>query len=730
MPRTIERTPCQTPAKRTRLAPRGRVYWCDEPKPGWHLGFRRNKGGGGKWIARRFVDSKTYELSTFASAAVEGSDSDADGVTVMSFEQARARVLALAAEHAEKARHEAAGPALTVASAIEDYCLMREQRGGFGRDARLRLTRHVLSNTTLAATTLADLKADALADWRSRLSVVSPASARRTGNDFRATLNFAGKRHAKRLPPRFRDTVRDGLAIAHGESGAGAREPQVLPDADVRRIVEAAWQVDADGGWDGDLARLVLVLASTGGRFSQVVRLAVADVQFDRSRIMVPASRKGRAGASRPPAAVPVGSDVLGALRSACAGRMGHEPLLLRPRLRLSGMRWERYGQKAWVSSSELAYPWRAIVARAGLSAGTIPYSLRHSSIVRGLRAGLPVQLVSRLHDTSPTMLTNHYARFIDDALDELGSSGDRAVDDGAGYGRRFGESERVTTMDAESKRIAERSAREDLIARYVEQRVLDIPAPDAERFVIDLVERRGHAMSREQLAEIFKSAESRFLGRATPPSDAFSSIETLLREAKERAIDQPEPERKPRDTITRATALARERLGNGVYTDGDTADLKASLAAANEANERLDSCLSALAVEHPSLAIEARHNLEALVRAVYAIGGLSVISESADRLAVNDWKTFRITRELRNRKEEETKQRHAALEKAVLQCVGGDPTCLSSSADKMAPSRDAVREMLPQLLPSFDPSKKWPATETLRKAIPGIKKRAIQQKI
>lgn len=422
MPRTINRTSCETPAKRAKLRPRGRVYWADEPKPGWHLGFRRNKGAAGKWIARRFVDSKTYELSTFASAALDGGDSDADGVFIMSFEQARARVLALAAEHAEKAKREAAGPALTVASAVEDYIAMREQRGGggYGRDARLRLTRHVLSNPILAATPLTDLEADALADWRSGLSVVSPASARRTGNDFRATLNFAGKRHAKRLPARFRDTIRDGLAMGHGESGAGAREQQVLPDADIRRLVEAAWQVDAAGGWDGDLARLVLVLASVGGRFSQVVRLTVADVQFDRSRIMVPASRKGRAGASRPPAAVPVGPDVLAALRAACAGRMGHEPLLLRPRLRLNGMRWERYGQKTWVSSSELAYLWRAIIARAGLPAGTIPYALRHSSIVRGLRAGLPTQLVARLHDTSPTMLTNHYARFIDDALDEL----------------------------------------------------------------------------------------------------------------------------------------------------------------------------------------------------------------------------------------------------------------------------------------------------------------------
>jgi hypothetical protein len=38
--------------------------------------------------------------------------------------------------------------------------------------------------------------------------------------------------------------------------------------------------------------------------------------------------------------------------------------------------------------------PWRAAVAAAGLPADLVPYCLPHSSIVRGLRAGLPVRLV------------------------------------------------------------------------------------------------------------------------------------------------------------------------------------------------------------------------------------------------------------------------------------------------------------------------------------------------
>lgn len=59
-------------------------------------------------------------------------------------------------------------------------------------------------------------------------------------------------------------------------------------------------------------------------------------------------------------------------------------------------------------------------MAKAGLASGTTPYAMRHSSIVRGLRAGLPVRLVAALHDTSSAMVERHYAAFIVDAMDEL----------------------------------------------------------------------------------------------------------------------------------------------------------------------------------------------------------------------------------------------------------------------------------------------------------------------
>jgi hypothetical protein len=62
---------------------------------------------------------------------------------------------------------------------------------------------------------------------------------------------------------------------------------------------------------------------------------------------------------------------------------------------------------------------WKCVVAAAGIE-GTIPYALRHTSIVRGIRAGLPIRLVAAIHDTSVTMIERHYSRWITEGLEEL----------------------------------------------------------------------------------------------------------------------------------------------------------------------------------------------------------------------------------------------------------------------------------------------------------------------
>lgn len=62
---------------------------------------------------------------------------------------------------------------------------------------------------------------------------------------------------------------------------------------------------------------------------------------------------------------------------------------------------------------------WKKVTISAA-TPGAIPYALRHSSIVRGLRNGLPIRLVAALHDTSVEMIERHYSRWITEGLEDL----------------------------------------------------------------------------------------------------------------------------------------------------------------------------------------------------------------------------------------------------------------------------------------------------------------------
>jgi integrase len=381
------------------------------------LDYRRPKSGPGTRSMKRHIGGG-YSLKALDASADDLDE--ADGVKVLSFNQACERARERAKAHAERERLEADGP-IIIARIIAEYIDEREARwvvgAGHKRNARNWLAKHVLSDKKLAEKPMAPLTADDLARWREGLKVKAP---QRIVADFKAALNAATRRYRDKLQGTIRDTIKDGLASTR-PAPAVAREAQALSDADVRRLVAAAWDVDEAGGWEGGLGRFVLALAATGARFSQLVRMTVADVQPAQRRLMIPTSRKGRRS-TLTHVALPVAQDVIDALAPAVNGRVGADPLFLFQGWRRVGpIGWERSPERRpWTSPDQLARHWAAVIARAGLPASTVPYSLRHSSIVRGLRAGLPTRLVAQLHNTSSAMIEAHYIHHIADALGEL----------------------------------------------------------------------------------------------------------------------------------------------------------------------------------------------------------------------------------------------------------------------------------------------------------------------
>lgn len=409
MAKTVTEARLTTRAARAQLA-EGIHYRSIDPDV--HLSYRKGRRGG-VWGVRLYLGEGQYRRERLGTA----DDIIDEGNLTFDAAVKEARKLVTAWRREQSAK--AAGPILTVSSAVKAYIKARDARDSAraGREVKSdawRLHRHVLSDEELASTEIFRLTKSALVKWRSSLGG-APSSRTRTANDFRAALKAVAPDAA------LREVIIEGLKKPKGEaSGRVARDNQILSDDEMQRIVTAAREIDAEDGWDGDLHIMVALLAATGARFGQLARCCVDDVQG--SRLMVPSSRKGTGEDvdNKPPIAVAIGEDIRRALIPHVKGRRAMEPLLQRWRYRQTGpCKWERDRRGPWTSASELSRPFAAIAKRAGLP-GVIPYALRHSSIVRGLRANLPARLVAARHDTSLQMVEKTYAKWIVDGLDEL----------------------------------------------------------------------------------------------------------------------------------------------------------------------------------------------------------------------------------------------------------------------------------------------------------------------
>ena len=418
MPKTVSEVRLQERSARARLTAKHHPYWRSISE-GRHLGYYRGRRGG-SWIARcRPPDGGDYLTKALGTA---DDLVDADGAEILNWRQALDEALAWFEQVEKPGFIEAAE--LTVQTAVEEYAAMRDARDSAraGRplrsDGRSRLTRYVVVDEQLAKMRLLDLTESDLKAWQGRLKSLKVLTRQRLANDLKAALNLCFQNYRRALPSDFPITVKVGLKAEecyweHGESVA--RENQILEDGQVREIIRTAVEQDADG----DFALLVILLAATGARFSQLRRMKVADVQLEHSRILVPTSFKGK---GRSPALIKVcvGPDVAQVLRRAIVGRKKDEFLLQRWRYRqVSAASWERVGRAQWKTASEMTRAWNRVVDAVGLE-GTIPYALRHTSIVRGIRANLPIRLVAALHDTSVIMIERHYSRWITEGLEEL----------------------------------------------------------------------------------------------------------------------------------------------------------------------------------------------------------------------------------------------------------------------------------------------------------------------
>lgn len=357
--------------------------------------YRRNKTNG-TWVLKASDGHGAYWTKGFALA---DDFEDSDGKSILTFYEAQDAAKRLA--RGEDGSTDNAP--ITIDSALKDYrrdLISRNANPYNAEHPRLHLTGALLSKP-VALLTAADLK-----KWRdSLLGTMAPSTINRTCRCLCAALALAAQ-HDERIQNRQAWEV--GLA---GLPDAQEARNVVLSDDKVRAFVRVAYGLDHQFGLLSD------VLAVTGARPSQVVRLRVEDFHDHplRPKLMMPKSAKGggrnRSQKKHERYSVPITVQLAAKLREAARGRASDAPLLLQS------------DGSSWGDNPGLNYHRDVdkVVTAIGLDPADVTmYCLRHSSIVRMLLQNVPIRLVASLHNTSVAMVERNYSRFITEHSDDI----------------------------------------------------------------------------------------------------------------------------------------------------------------------------------------------------------------------------------------------------------------------------------------------------------------------
>jgi integrase len=379
-------------AARSRLKAAGKPYY-RSLEHGLHLGYRKPRNGPGKWVARHYVGDQKYEIEAIGSA---DDYSDADGVAILDYwqalEKARARMVARARADAGQT-----GP-LTVRSVMADYLDFLEQNRKSAETARYNVEAFILP--VLGDDEVETLKTDKLRRWHQDIA--------------KAGLRIRTKEgEAQRYKPgddtdewrrRRRSTANRILKILKGGLNRAWREGKVSTDAAWRRVepfegVEAArvrYLTVAEAqrlinAAEPQFRRLVQGAVQTGARYGELCRLKVSDLNPDSGTVAIRVAKGGK------PRHVVLTDEGLAFFNSICLGRLGAEPMFVKP----TGAPW---------SKSDQAHPMKATCKRASISPYINFHGLRHTWASHAVMNGVPLLIVAKnLGHADTKMVEVHY---------------------------------------------------------------------------------------------------------------------------------------------------------------------------------------------------------------------------------------------------------------------------------------------------------------------------------
>lgn len=395
MARKIRHSALESRSARLKLQVRRKPYPGPSLARGLSLLYRRNRTNGA-WVVKGSNGQGAYWTKRIADA---DDFDEANGKEVLTFFQAQDAAKRLA--RGDNGTGDNAP--LTVDAALTAYEADLKARSSNPYNSqwpRVHLT-SVLLTKPVALLTSRELQ-----KWRDGLlTQMAPSTINRLSGCLCAALELAAQ-HDQRIQNKRAWDV--GLA---GLPDAQEARNVILSDDEVREFVARAYALDEQ------LGLLTDMLAITGARPSQAVRLRVADLDAHplRPKLSMPKSAKGggrnRAKKRHERYSVPITAPLAAKLGEAAKGHADDAPLLLQS----DGTPWGDNPGQTYHRQID-----KVVTAIGRDPAEVTMYALRHSSIVRMLLRNVPIRLVASLHNTSVQMIERTYSRFITEFSDDI----------------------------------------------------------------------------------------------------------------------------------------------------------------------------------------------------------------------------------------------------------------------------------------------------------------------
>jgi integrase len=397
---TIEPAKFESRTARGRLKRGRQPHWRAIVPGKVHLGYQCWKGdAAGRWLLRRYIGKHKsangkpvakYRLSTLGLA---DDDAKANGIHVLTFEQADAKARAMVAvpDNGKIER-------LTVRQAMERYIEHKRDQGQPVHDILSRGTVHILPS--LGELVVAELTAEQLRKWLATMAAAPAQNRPKAGEPrFRAEPATDAEKRARRASAnRVLTMLKAALNHAYDEGhvvnrDSWGRKLKPFRNVEVARVryLTVAQAERLLNACDAEFRPLVRAALETGCRYSELTQMQVQDFNPDSNTVTI---RKSKSGKARHVILTPEGADFF---RRLCAGHDGTEPIFRRA----DGAVWNK---------SDQARPMRAACTRARITPAIGFHALRHTWASLAAMNSVPLMVVAKnLGHADTRMVEKHY---------------------------------------------------------------------------------------------------------------------------------------------------------------------------------------------------------------------------------------------------------------------------------------------------------------------------------